>query len=158
MRISLKVFSWISFPQAPEYTISAVKNIFENSRRYLQLKVHHRCHWHRWQCNKFSIIKISIFLFGHHWVVELTYGINVFLQVHFTVSAVWYCSHYLLILLTLVANLPPVPLKPVVHINLPISLWILEKYRNDPNVIFSGVGEDDSWKKPEAKNLVTLSL
>jgi hypothetical protein len=30
--------------------------------------------------------------------------------------------------------------------------------RNDPNVVFRGLGEGDSWKKPEAKNLVTLSL
>ncbi len=36
-------FSWISFPQAPEYTIRDVSNFFENSRRYSQLKVHHRC-------------------------------------------------------------------------------------------------------------------
>ncbi len=42
-------FSWISFPQAPEYTITAVSNFFENSRRYSQLKVYHRCQRHRWQ-------------------------------------------------------------------------------------------------------------
>ncbi len=36
-------FSWISFPQAPEYTIRVVSNFFENSRRYSQLKVCHRC-------------------------------------------------------------------------------------------------------------------
>jgi hypothetical protein len=35
--------SWISFPQAPEYSIRAVSNFFENSRRYLQPKVHNRC-------------------------------------------------------------------------------------------------------------------
>ncbi len=35
---------------------------------------------------------------------------------------------------------------------------IFEQFWNDPNVIFRGLGEDDSWKKPEAKNLVTLSL
>jgi hypothetical protein len=34
----------------------------------------------------------------------------------------------------------------------------VRKNRNDPNVIFRGLGEGDSWKKPEAKNLVTLSL
>ncbi len=45
-------FSWISFPQAPEYTVRAVSNFVENSRRYSQLKVHHRCHWHRWQMEK----------------------------------------------------------------------------------------------------------
>ncbi len=27
-------FSWISFPQAPDYTVRAVSNFFENSRRY----------------------------------------------------------------------------------------------------------------------------
>ncbi len=44
-------------------------------------------------------------------------------------------------------NLPPVT-TPVVHLDL----------RNDPNVIIRGLGEGDSRKKPEAKNLVTLSL
>ncbi len=34
---------------------------------------------------------------------------------------------------------------------------IFEKIRNDPTVIFRGLRESDSWKKPEAKNLVTLS-
>ncbi len=36
-------FSWISFPQDPEYTIRAVSNYFEKSRRYSQIKVHHPC-------------------------------------------------------------------------------------------------------------------
>jgi hypothetical protein len=59
-------FSWSSFPQAPEYTIRAVSNIFENSRRYSQLKVDHRyqrhrqqicrrCQRHRWQiCHRYQ--------------------------------------------------------------------------------------------------------
>ncbi len=55
-------------------------------------------------------------------------------------------------------NLPPVLLTPVVHLDLRISLRIFEKIRNDPTVIFRGLGEGDSRKKPEAKNLVTLSL
>ncbi len=33
-----------------------------------------------------------------------------------------------------------------------------QKIWNDPNVIFRGLGKDDSLKNPEAKNLVTLSL
>ncbi len=45
-------FSWISFPQVPEYTIRVVSNFFENSRRYSQLKVCHRCQGHRWQMQK----------------------------------------------------------------------------------------------------------
>ncbi len=42
-------FSWISVPQAPEYTIRAVSNFFENSRRYSQIKDDHRYQRHRWQ-------------------------------------------------------------------------------------------------------------
>ncbi len=42
-------FSCISFPQAPEYTIRAVSNFFENLRRYSQLKVDHRYQRHRGQ-------------------------------------------------------------------------------------------------------------
>jgi len=32
------------------------------------------------------------------------------------------------------------------------------KVRNNPHVIFRGLGEDYQRKKPEAKNFVTLSL
>ncbi len=45
-------FSWINFSQAPEYTTRPVSNFFENSQRYSQLKVDHRCRWHRWQMKK----------------------------------------------------------------------------------------------------------
>ncbi len=54
-------FSWFSFPHAPDYTIRAVSNFFENSPRYSQLKVCHRCRWHRWQMEKSSIRKIYDF-------------------------------------------------------------------------------------------------
>ncbi len=90
----LLVFSWISLPQAPECTISAISIFFENLRRYSRLKVHHRCQRHQWQKEKPSIRKILILLFGHLWVAELTY-INFCLQVHCKVSAAWYCCHYL---------------------------------------------------------------
>jgi hypothetical protein len=42
-------FSWIRFPPAPEYSIKTVSNFLENSRRYSQVKVHHRYRRHRWQ-------------------------------------------------------------------------------------------------------------
>ncbi len=48
-------------------------------------------------------------------------------------------------------NLLPVFLTSVVHLDLRTSPRIFEKIRNDPNVIFRGLGEGDSWKKPEAK-------
>ena len=54
-------FPWIRFPQASDYTIRAVSNFFENSRRYSQLKVHHRCRWHRWQMAK--MFKQIIFIY-----------------------------------------------------------------------------------------------
>jgi hypothetical protein len=41
-------------------------------------------------------------------------------------------------------NFPPVLLIPVVHLHLQISLRIFEKIPNEPNVIFGGLGEDDS--------------
>jgi hypothetical protein len=41
-------------------------------------------------------------------------------------------------------NLPPVSLTPVVHLDLRISPRIFKKNRNDPNVIFRGLGEGDS--------------
>ncbi len=44
-------FSWISFPKSPEYPMKAASNFFEHFRRYSQLKVHHRYHWHRGMAN-----------------------------------------------------------------------------------------------------------
>jgi hypothetical protein len=41
-------FSWIIFSRASDYNIRAVSNCFQNSRRYSQLKVCHRCQRHRW--------------------------------------------------------------------------------------------------------------
>jgi hypothetical protein len=59
---------------------------------------------------------------------------------------------------TPVANLPPVSLTPVAKLELRMSPRIFEKIRNGPNGRIRGLGETDSRKKPEAKNLVTLSL
>jgi hypothetical protein len=55
-------------------------------------------------------------------------------------------------------NLPPASLTPMVHLDLRLSPRIFEKIRNGPYAILWGWGETDSSKKPEAKNLVTLSL
>jgi hypothetical protein len=55
-------------------------------------------------------------------------------------------------------HLPPVSLTPVANLELRISPRFFEKIRNGPNGILRGFGETDSRKKPEAKNLVTLSL
>ncbi len=92
-------FSWISFPRAPDYTIRAVSNLFENSRRYTQLKVHHRCCW-----KKSSIRKILIILLGHLWIVELTY---------LYIFAFKFTLRYLQPDIVPITNLPPVSMIPV---------------------------------------------
>jgi hypothetical protein len=52
----LQVFLWITFPQAPDNNIRIISNFFENSWRYSQVKVHHRCQLHRWQiCHQFPL-------------------------------------------------------------------------------------------------------
>ncbi len=55
-------------------------------------------------------------------------------------------------------HLPPVSMTPVVNLELRISPQIFEKILNGPNGIRRGLGETDSWKKPEVENLVALSL
>ncbi len=101
----LMIFSWTSFPQAPESTIKAVLNFFENSWRYYQLKVHHRCRWHLWHMEKIFNQKSFNYFFCTPLGSRVNKEIRFFLQVHFQVLAVWYCSHYL----------PPVSLTPVAN-------------------------------------------
>ncbi len=55
-------------------------------------------------------------------------------------------------------HLPPVSTTPVVHLKLRISPRIFEKNWNGRNGILRGLGETDSWKKPDVEDLVTLSL
>ncbi len=107
-------FSWISFPQAYEYTSTAFSIFFENSRRYSRLKVHHRCQRHWWQMEKIFKQKN----FNNFVWAPLGSRVTIFktfcLQVHFKVSAAWYCSHYLPpVSTTPAANLPPASLIPV---------------------------------------------
>jgi hypothetical protein len=44
-----QVFSCLIFPQVPENNIRVISNFFENSRRYFQVKVHHRYQRHHWK-------------------------------------------------------------------------------------------------------------
>ncbi len=103
-------FSWISFPPAPENSIKTISNFLENSRRYSQLKVCHQCQRHRWQMEKiFSQKNFNNFVWSPLDCRGNIY-INFCLQVHFQVSAAWYCSHYLPPVSLI--NLPPVSLTP----------------------------------------------
>ncbi len=55
-------------------------------------------------------------------------------------------------------HLPPVSTTPVANLEQRIPPRIFEKIRNDPYGILRGLGETDTWKKPEVENLMTLSL
>ncbi len=115
-------FSWISFPWAPEYSIKTVSNFFENLRRYSQLKVCHRCRWHRWQMEKiFNKKNINNFV----WSPLVTRG-----NIYIFLPSSSLSDVYSLILFPLfatgvvetggnlppAANLPPVSLTPVANL------------------------------------------
>ncbi len=103
-------FSWISFPQASDYNSRAVSNFFENSRRYSQL-----------MAKTFKQKNFNNFV----WTPlgsRVNIYINFCLQVHFKLSAAWYCCHCLPpVSMTPAANLPPVSLIPVANLP-PVSL------------------------------------
>ncbi len=76
-----RFFSWISFPQAPDYPIRAVLNF--NSWRYSQLKVHYRCQRHQWQMGKFINKKSFNYFVWTPLSSRVYVKIVFFLQVHF---------------------------------------------------------------------------
>ncbi len=158
-----RFFSWIIFPQVPEKNIRVISIFFLNSRRYLQVKVHHRlqwlrrliCHRYRWCC-------------WYQW--QICYCCQRNRHIMGTISDCWHLKVklkkkiYLYVsqlpkgvpkkvtktfLMDDFFQLPPVSTTRVVHLELWISPRIFEKIRNGPNGILRGLGETDSWKKPE---------
>ncbi len=169
-------FPWISFPQAPEYTIRAVSNFFENSWRYSQ-QVHHWCRWHQWQMEKNNHHKSFNYFVWTPLGSELTY-------------------RYILAIFKFTLRSP----QPVIDNNNNLlfsffatcinntsesggkicrrcwwhwchrchwylDFWgsprIFEKIQNGPNWILWGWGETDSWKKNRSKkshDTVPLSI
>ncbi len=142
----LRFFSWITFTQAPDNNIRIISNFFENSLRYSQVKVHHRCQRHRRQI----LPPVPLVLLTP---VENLPPVS-------TIPA---------------ASLPPVLLTPVANNWNNIRLQTPESdtggkpwaanisanfQKNSKRSLWNtlGLGETDSWKEPEAKNLVTLSL
>ncbi len=162
-------FSWITFPQAPDNIIWIVSNFFENSRRYSQVKVHHRCQRHRWQIaagiNDTGGKFFHQFLLccWHRWQIIGTISgcrylkVNLKAKIYIYVSSTtqrWPNKIIKIFLIDDFFHLPPA----VANLELRISPRIFEKIRNGPDGIIRGLGETDLRKKPEAKNLVTLSL
>ncbi len=88
----LLVFFMNQFPKTPEYNVS---NFFKNSRRYSQLKVHHRCCWHQWEMEKIFNQKNFNYFVWTPLGSRVNIYVNFCLQVHLNLSAVWYWFHYL---------------------------------------------------------------
>jgi len=134
-------FSWISFPQAPEYTSRAVSNFFENSRRYSQLKVDHRYQRHRWQ---------TMGLISGCRYLKVNLKAKMFICVNSTFQR---CPNKIIkrFLMQDFSHLPPVSTTPVVNLELRISPRIFEKFRSGPNGILWGWGETDWCKKTRSE-------
>ncbi len=195
-------FSWISFPPAPEYPIRTVSNIFENSQRYSQVKVHHWYQWHRqqiwhwyqWhrrqilplvslgllipvankichQCQRYrdkfaanvndtggKLLPVSTSPGLNLPPVSMTLvannGNNMRLQIPYIYLLTFTIqkdvpTKLLKFPIKDFFPLPPVSTTTVVNLELWISPWIVEKIWNCPVGILRGLGETDSWKKPE---------
>ncbi len=108
----------------------------------------HRCQWHRWQ----TMGTIS----GCRYL-KVNLKAKMYIYVIFTIQR----GPNKIIKFFLIEDffhLPPVSTAPLVNLELRISPRIFETIRNGPYGILRGLGETDSWKKPEVENLVALSL
>ncbi len=120
MRFLTLVFSWISLPPAPEYTISAISNFLRKFAEKFAAHgpppdivaiICHRCrHWHWWQLSPLS--------------PTLTKMVAKFVSLIPVEN---------LLSLILAANLPSVSFIPVVHLDLQISPRIFGKIWNGSN-------------------------
>ncbi len=180
----LRFFSWITFPQAPVNNIRIISNFFLKIRGDIcksrcttgvnntgeiatgvndtygkfatginetSGKFCHQfplCCWHRGQ------IMGTI---SGCWHLKVNLKAKIYTYVSSTTQW-WPKKTIKIFLIEDFSHLPPVSTTPVVNLELRISPWIFEKIRNGFNGILWGWGETDSWKKPEAKNLMTLSL
>ncbi len=82
----LLVFFINQFPPSLRVHIGTVSNFFENSRKYLQLKVDHRCRWHQWQMKKIFNQKNFNNFVGTPLDSRVNIYIHFCLQVHFKVD------------------------------------------------------------------------
>ncbi len=119
-------------PQKPRMTLKSASVSRFWHLQFWRIFCQHPMRGETWSFRKFPKIFAAQ---GAH--SQVTNRKNLIKNVFLRVQVVWYCSNYL----------PPLSLIPVaVHFNLWISPRFLKKTQNDPNVIFKGLGEDDSWK------------
>ncbi len=136
-----RFFSKNTFPQAPDNNIRIISKFFEISRRYSQVKVHHRCQRHRWQI-------IGTISGCRHLQVNLKAKIYIYVS---STTQRWPNKIIKNFLIEDFFNLPPVSLTPLANLELRISPWIFEKIRYGLNGILRGWGETDFMKRTRSK-------
>ncbi len=156
-----RFFSWITFPQAPDNNIRIISNFFENSRRYSQVMVYHRCQRHWWQiCPQFPLCcwhryqrhrrQICHRCHWHRWQIIGTISgcrhlkVNLKAKIYIYVSSTtqrWPNKITLIFLIEDFFHFPPVSLTPVANLKLWISPRIFEKIRNGLKGILWGWGK-----------------
>ncbi len=143
---NLPPVSTIPAANLPPVSTTPVANCHRYQRHRRQIC--HRCRWHRWQ------IMATISGRRYH---KVNLKAKIYIYVNSTTQR---CANKIIKIFLLEGffHLPPVSLTPVANLELRIFPGILEKIRNGPIGIIRGLGETGSRKKPEAKNLVTLSL
>ncbi len=136
-------FSWIIFPQASDNSFRVISNLFENSRRYLQVKVHdwyQRHLWHIvgtlsdcWHLKVKIIYMLTLLLKGVQKNVFLIFWLKIFFICHRRQRHQW-CT---------------------------LSCEYLREFSKKFKTVLMGIlwgwGKTDSWKKPEVENLMTMS-
>ncbi len=139
----------------------------------LQLKLHRRYRWPRWQMGK-NLQSLDLYIdifFSFKFILRCKQSDIVIIICH---KCRCWCHWYRwkfsagIIDTALVENLPLVsetPAVPVAKFATGGAPWLVnfstnfrKKFEINPNVIFRGLGEDNSYKQPEAKKLETLSL
>ncbi len=123
--------------------------------------IYHRCRWHRWQicrryrwhrwqvCHRYQQHQRNLWQNCRwcHWYRWQTCHWCRYYRLQFCRRCRWYRCNFA----TSVVDTGGAPRLANISAN-------FQKIWNGPRVIFRGLGEEDSWKKSEAKNLVPLSF
>ncbi len=102
------------------YTIKTVSNFFENSQRYSQLKVCHRCQRHPWQMEKiFNQKNFTNFVWsplGSRGNIYINFCLQVHFHVLFATGVNDTGGKFAAVVVDTGGNLPPASLTPVANL------------------------------------------
>jgi hypothetical protein len=143
----LLFFLWIIFSQASDNNITLISNFFlENSRRYLQVKVHHWYQRHGWQiCRQCQLHRRQIChqYQRHQWQIKVNLKKKFIYMLTLLLKGVKKCKNFLIEDIWFATGVTR-----MVHLMLRISPQIFEKIWNGPNgILWGGGGENWFMKK-----------